>query len=137
MGRQRVERFARGGGAGRRGHALSDPVLLRRLVFRFAARRRRDRSRHAGEIDRLIKNLPNKSQALAALSRADGFQHKLYEGTREIPDLLSNNARLNQYGYLIHGYGESGLPIRKGWDYFNDNYLFLWMHRIEYVDESH
>jgi len=97
----------------------------------------RDRSRHAGEIDRLIKNLPNKSQALAALSRADGFQQKLYEGTREIPDLLSNNARLNQYGYLIHGYGESGLPIRKGWDYFNDNYLFLWMHRIEYVDESH
>ena len=93
-------------------------------------------SANMDEINKLIKNLPEKTFAFQHTARSYAFQHELFEARDHIPRLISDDDQANFLWNILYGYSQTAIKPGAEWETFQKYYRPFFVHRIEYVDES-
>jgi energy-coupling factor transporter ATP-binding protein EcfA2 len=89
------------------------------------------------EIYRLIKNLPQKMDAIRQNARASAFHQHLYEANSVIPALISDDDIAGSLWQVLYSYNQGGNnPVGDQWNLYQSYYLGLIVRSINYEDES-
>ena len=106
-----------------------------RLVLSYALALQ-DPEKNMPEINKLIKNLPQKLFPIQSVSRAYAFNNQLYNARTLIPGLISNDDLADSFWYILYGYSFNGKDIAAEWKTYRDNDIQLFTRSINYQDES-
>jgi len=87
-------------------------------------------------VSRLIKNIPEKPDAMKNICRSYAFAGDMYQAVNNIPPLISSSDQLFYYWYILHGYAEEKNTRKKEWVEFDNNYFQLRTLFIKYIDEN-
>jgi hypothetical protein len=89
------------------------------------------------EIDKLIKNLPQKMNAIRDNARAMAFHQHLYEANSSIPALISDDDIAGALWQMLYSYSlGQNTNIGDQWKLYQAYYIELAVRSINYEDES-
>ncbi len=91
-----------------------------RQVIAFALSMQ-DPGKNMTEINRLIKNLPQKLAPIQATSRAFAFHNQLYNAQAHIPTLISTDDLALSNWFIYYGYSLSGVNAPADWNSYDRN----------------
>jgi energy-coupling factor transporter ATP-binding protein EcfA2 len=106
-----------------------------RLVLSYALALQ-DPKKNMPEINKLIKNLPQKLFPIQSVCRAYAFNNQLYNARAFIPDLISNDDLSDSFWYILIGYSYNSKEPAAEWKTYQDNDVQLFTRNINYQDES-
>ncbi|MBZ5858417.1 nSTAND1 domain-containing NTPase [Flavihumibacter profundi] len=92
--------------------------------------------KNATEINRLIKNLPQKFSAFKNTCRSYAFNGDLFGATDHIPNAISDNDQADFLATILYGYWEKDKVSGSEWAGFNEYYRPFITRYIQYVDEN-
>ncbi|HLY68770.1 MAG TPA: hypothetical protein VKR53_03505 [Puia sp.] len=93
-------------------------------------------SQNAAEAFRLIKNIPEKFDALRNICRSYAFHGDIYKAKTDISPLISSSDLASFYWYILHGYAERNGAPAKEWIEYDGNYFSRLNLFIRYIDEN-
>jgi len=93
-------------------------------------------SQNAGEALRLIKNIPEKSDAIRNICRSYAFRGDIFSATTSISPLISKSDLASFYWFILYGYAEGNNKSTKQWTEYNQNYILRFNRFIRYIDEN-
>jgi hypothetical protein len=86
---------------------------------------------------RLIRNIPEKSDAARNICLAYAFSGDMYHATSAIPPLISASDLANFYWHILYGYGAGeNNNGNKSWSQYNDYYYPRFNLMIKFIDEN-
>ena len=89
------------------------------------------------EIYKLIKNLPQKMDAIRENARAKSFHQYLYDANSAIPGLISDDDIAGSLWQLLYSYNQgANNHIGDQWNLYQSYYVGLIVRSINYEDES-
>jgi len=106
-----------------------------RLVLSYALALQ-DPEKNIPEINKLIKNLPQKLFPTQSVCRAYAFNNLLYNARAYIPNLISDDDLADTNRYILYGYSLRSKESAPEWVNYNNNYIQIFTRSINYQDES-
>ena len=95
-----------------------------------------DPGKNSGDAYRIIKNSPNKFQAIFRFSRAIAFDDgNLYKARQQMQSLISTGDKAAFYRNIIEGYNLAR-PMKNEWSKFKENELIFTRRFLPYVNEN-
>lgn len=89
------------------------------------------------EMDRLIKNLPQKLSSIRSTARSIAFHQQLFEARAHLPQLISDDDLAGSLWQILYGFGDANNKKDVGeWKEYKENYVSLIVRNINYEDES-
>jgi energy-coupling factor transporter ATP-binding protein EcfA2 len=88
------------------------------------------------EINKLIKNLPQKLFPIQSVCRAYAFNNQLYNAQAYTPNLISDDDLALTNWFILYGYSLNGKEPGPEWKTYNQNYFKFLTLSINYLDES-
>ncbi len=93
-------------------------------------------SKNSEEAYRLIKNIPEKFNAMSNICRSYAFHGELYNAQARIPEFISDSDLAFFISCTLYGYADGNLESKKEWENFNRNYPGRFVKYITYIDEN-
>jgi hypothetical protein len=106
-----------------------------RLVLSYALAMQ-DPEKNLPEINKLIKNLPQKLFPIQATVRSFAFNDQLYNAQAYIPSLISDDDLANTQWYILYGHSLRNPDPRAEWQAYQKYYTQIFTRSINYQDES-
>ena len=106
-----------------------------RLVLSYALAMQ-DPGKNLPEINKLIKNLPQKLFPIQATVRSYAFNDQLYNAQAYIPSLISDDDLANTQWYILYGHSLRNANPRAEWKAYQKYYIQIFTRSINYQDES-
>ena len=94
-----------------------------------------DPEKNSGEAYRIIKNSPNKFQAIFRFSKAYAFHGNLYKAQQQVPSLVSTGDKAGFYRHIIEGFNLVK-PKKIEWMKFKENQQIFNRRFLPYINES-
>ena len=95
-----------------------------------------DPGKNSGDAYRIIKNSPNKFQAIFRFSRAIAFDDgNLYKARQQMQSLISTGDKTAFYRYINEGYNLA-IPMKNEWRKFKENEPIFTRRFLPYVNEN-
>jgi hypothetical protein len=94
-----------------------------------------DPEKNSGEAYRIIKNSPNKFQAIFRFTGSDALHGNLYRAQQQVPSLTSTGDRSGFYRYIIEGFHLTK-PNKTEWSKFKANELIFTRRFLPYINEN-
>ncbi len=93
-------------------------------------------SQNAAEAFQLIKNIPEKSDAIRNICRSYAFHGDMFRAVSDISPLISSSDLASFYWYILLGYNEENDKQAKEWMEYDRNYFSRFNLFIRYIDEN-
>ena len=94
-----------------------------------------DPEKYSKEAYRIIKNSPEKFQAIFRFSKAYAFHGNLYEAQHQVPSLVSTGDKAEFYRNIIEGFNLTKSK-KTEWTKFKENELIFTRRYLPYINES-
>ena len=94
-----------------------------------------DSRKNESEAYRIIKNSPDKFQAMSKFTFAHAFNDNLYQAQLQIPEFISSSDLASFFKNMINGSNASSVG-HKEWRRFNEGELFVARRYLPYINED-